>query len=148
MNGNNKAEHGILGIIFSEFYVHPDYFTSQPINQKDFEWLLFTDFRIDERKTDWDYLTIELKAKLERISDKILISELKTESSFKVTAGMSFDYKYKMICLLINTTVGHLQGGWVIKHINPYLKSFLPQAFYKESAVEDYLKKNVYERWD
>ena len=148
MNGNKKIEHGIIEICFSAFYVHPDFIADIKINEKDFEWMLFSDFRIGERNSDWDYLTIENKIKLIRRYDEEVISELTTKSTFRVTAGMSFEYKFKIINLLTNITIGHLQGGWVIKQSNPNLKSFLPQAFFKENMIEDYLKKNVYERWD
>jgi hypothetical protein len=148
MNGNKKAEHGITDIVFSSFFTHPDFRANQPVSEKDVAWSLHTDFRIVDRKPYWDHLTIVIKAKLLRKSDKAKISELKTESSFKVTAGMTFDYKFKMICQFINTAIGHLKGGWVIKHSNPNLKAFLLQAYFKESLIEGELKKNVYERWD
>jgi hypothetical protein len=148
MNGELEPREGITGIVFSDFYTHPGYQGNAVLDSKKIAWSVFTDFRMGDSEPDWDKVTIIITCILRRQKDRMRISELKCESTFRVTADMSFDYKCRMIFLLIDHTVGHLQGGWVAKQSGTGLKTCLPQAFYLYRKIESDLKKHVFERWE
>ena len=148
MNGNKLVYKRIKRIVFSDFFVHSDYATNKTIIDKDVKWMLFSDFKVGKRTNEWDEITVEQKIVVAKKSDDSSVAVLKVNSTYEVSAGMTFDYKFRMIGELINSAIGQLQGGWIVKHTNPHLKEFLPQAFFKEKMIADFLKKAVYERWD
>ncbi len=147
MSGTETISYAYLGIAFNDFFVHPEFAESYSLGEKESEWDVKIDFNVIKRTPKWDIINVSAEVKLLRKKDKLKISKLKVESSFKVFGKMSFDLKYKTLALFINATIGHFQGGYYTFHTNPNLKSSLPQVFFHEKMIEGELKKKIYEKW-
>lgn len=148
MSGNNSARYNLVSINFSEFNLNPAYPANHKFHEKEIEWSLQYDFYLKEKSPEWDTLAVAVGLKLLRSLDDDIIFDFVTETTYRVSAGISYDFKCIIISLLINQTIGHLQGALCMQSPNIHLTNILPQAFNhaKDNIIE--LKKTLYEKWD
>jgi hypothetical protein len=150
MDGTEQAKYSTAQIIFPEFYVHPEFCTydkDQRLDAKDIAWRIGCNFDIKELDKERSHLTIYVTLTMDRKEDALTISELVTQSTFKVQHHLSFSMKYELLSNLINQSLGHAQGGWRMKHKNVLLFQLVPQPFDKQEEIGLSLKKKLYEEW-
>ena len=151
MTGIEKMEYILKKIIFPHFYIHPDFAEFRKdflLNKSEIGWTVICDFKVANIKDGWYDLIINIILTMNRKTDGVKISELKTETTFHTVSEISFELKYKFLCWAINQTVGHAQGGWHVKNRNVVINSILPQAYDKVNEEEQTLKKKLYEIWE
>ena len=147
MNGNSSLSYAYLSINFKDFYVHPEYTDDTKVENKGFAWEVGANFDVVKQTPKWDVIKVWVIVDLRNKDDKMKVSKLVVESSFKVFTKLSFDMKFKAIGLFINAAIGQFQGGWYVFHTNPMLKKMLPQALFHENELAPDLKKKIFEKW-
>jgi len=147
MNGSSTILYSYESINLKDFYVHPAYAEDTSTDNKEFDWEVRMDFNVIKQTPKWDIIKVSADVVLRKKDDKMKVSKLVVESTFKVFTGISFEIKYKTAGLFINAAIGQLQGGWHVFHTNPVLKKMLPQALFHEDELALDLKKIIFEKW-
>jgi hypothetical protein len=147
MTGSNSVQFIYQSIDLKDFYVHPVYVEDTSAENTEFEWEVKVDFKVIKQTPKWDIIKVAADVVLRKQDDKMKVSKLIVESTFKVFTRLSFDIKYKTAGLFINAVIGQLQGGWHVLHTNPVLKKMIPQALFHENVISQDLKKTIFEKW-
>lgn len=148
MAGEYKTEYKPVSITFPSYYICKDYINIRELNDKEIKWMVVSNFNIRNIDDDWDELTIDFRLALSRKYDGYKIVELVTKSKYNVSAGMKFEHKYLTLKIVMNQTASQVQGAWVVKNTNPYVRKHLPQAYNKIDEMETEFKERLYKVWE
>ena len=148
MSGIKPITISNKSIIFSRYFIHPNYENQEIISKKDIYWEIYMDFKVGKRDFKRDEIIITQNIKLFRASDKIHISGLITCSTFIISSGVSFKNKTNVLSELVNMNIGHMLGGWIVKQENISLLLILPDNYFREQMMEPDMKKFIFNHWN
>lgn len=147
MSGNQQASYSLVSIAFSEYFHNSNYSNDHHFEVYQIEWSFQYNFRLKSFEGEWEELEVSIGITLLNALDGEKIVELDTKSTYRVTAKLPYDFKYIIICRLINETIGHAQGAMCVQSPNVDLSNILPQAFNHAEDNEIELKKSLFEKW-
>ena len=147
MDGTRTVGYKTVGIKFSEFSIAQEYNnTSNIIKVENIVWRLPVFFSGKVLDDEWDEVSVKLHLQLRRKEDDYLIINLRTESIYWASAGLSFTEKELIIKILMNQSLCQLQGGLKIKTMGTGVCNHIPNAYNKYSELPN-LQKLIFENW-
>lgn len=145
--GTEKAGYKLVSISFPRCELNPLYATGRTVNEKDIEWFVGWNFSGSPKNRLWDELKVSVSITMRQKGGEG-IAFLVTESHYLATSRLAYKHKYMIALRVINETLGHAQGGWVVKNLNTSIGSILPQAYNKAEEDKLVLEKKIYEYWE